>query len=86
MITWERLTELEPRLLRLYQRALAYRQNGQPFDAFDIWYGCERMGDEFDELVGWSRKKDSAELGTSEAYDMAFDKILYETLLGEDMT
>jgi hypothetical protein len=84
-MTWERLIELEPRLLVLYNRALAIRKGKRRFDAFDVWYGRgsqDGLKAEMKALVGWSRK-DNRELGTNEAYDVAYDRIFYEGLLGE---
>jgi hypothetical protein len=83
-MTWKRLIELEPRLLALYNRALAIRNGRRPFDPIDVWIGSRHgMKDEVTALVGWDRK-DSTELGTNEAYDIAYDKIFYEGLLGEN--
>ena len=82
-MTWQDLIELEPKLLVLYNRALAIRNGNRPFDALDVWIGrWHGMKDELVELVGWSRK-DNPQLGTTEAYDLCYDKIYYEGLLGE---
>jgi len=84
-MTWQRLTQLEPRLLALYNQALAIRSGKRLFDALDVWIGRGRwdgMKDEMKGLVGWERK-DIAELVTNEAYDVAYDRIFYEALLGE---
>lgn len=81
------MIELEPRLLALYTRALAIRKSGRPFDDLDVWIGhggCEGMKAELVRLVGWSRK-DSPELGTNQAYDLAYDKIYSEALCGEEL-
>jgi hypothetical protein len=83
-MTWGRLIELEPRLRALYNRALTIRNGKRRFDALGLWIGqgCDGMKDEMTALVGWGRK-DSPELGTNEAYDVAYEKIFYEALLGE---
>jgi hypothetical protein len=82
-MTWERLIELEPRLLALYNRGLAIRNGKRRFDPMDVWIGRRTgMKDEMTALVGWSRK-DNPELGTIEAYNLSYDKIFYEALLGE---
>jgi len=76
------LIELEPRLLALYSRALAIRKRRRYFNG--CWYGRgshDGMKDKLKELVGW-RRKNSAELGTCEAYDLAYDKVFYEALCG----
>jgi hypothetical protein len=83
IMTWQELIELEPRLLALYNRALAIRNGKRTFIALDVWIGSRRgMKDEMMELVGWSRK-DKPALATDEAYNVAYDKIYYEGLLGE---
>ena len=82
-MTWERLIELEPRLLALYNRALANRRSsGRRFDAEDVLIGSG-MWDELNDLVGSSSRKDNPELGTSEAHFIAFNKLFYEALQGE---
>jgi hypothetical protein len=84
-VTWERLIELESRLLALYNRALAIRKGKHRFNALDVWIGRGRGGgmkDDLMALVGWNRKP-HPELGTDEAYNLAYDKLFYETLLGE---
>jgi len=84
-MTWERLIELEPRLSALYNRALTIGKGKRRFNPFDIWIGSRTgMKDEMLGLVGWHRK-DSPELATDEAYNIAYDKIFYEGLLGEDL-
>jgi len=80
-ITWERLIELEPRLLSLYKRALAIRNSGERYDPLEVWYRWGGMRDWLVGLVGWSRK-DNPELATCAAYDIAYDKIFFEALCG----
>jgi len=49
----------------------------------EVWIGSQQgMKDEMTELVGWSRA-DVSERGTDAAYDIAYDRIFYEALLGE---
>ena len=82
-MTWERLVELEPRLLVLYKRALALRQSGREFDLIDVWGGPNHgMKDDMKGLVGPSATKEPS-LGIWEAYDIAYDKIYFEAMLGE---
>jgi hypothetical protein len=86
-MTWQDLIDLEPRLLALYNRALAIRNGNRPFDALDVWIGSgyrDGIKAEMVELVGWNRR-DRPELATNEAYDIAYDKIYYEALLGEEL-
>ena len=84
-ITWEKLIKLEPRLLELYNRAQAIRKRKRPFDPLGIWVGSKHgMKDEMTKLVGWNRP-DVPELGTNAAYDIAYDRIFYEALLGEPL-
>ena len=53
-ITWEMLTEAEPRLLRLERLALWAAANaGETFCANGVWY--EFLKPQLVELVGWSR-------------------------------
>lgn len=82
-MTWEDLIELEPKLLTLYNRALEIRKRRPGVGALDLWIGPRSgMKDEMTALVGWGRR-DNPRLATSEAYDLAYDKIYYEALLGD---
>jgi hypothetical protein len=84
-MTWKDLIQMEPRLLELYNRALAIRNGDRPFNDIDVWIGSRHgMNDDLVALVGWSRK-DKPELATNEAYDIAYDKIYFEGLLGEQL-
>src|SRR5215467_6291400 len=82
-LTWERLCELEPRLLALHRRAKAIKDDERKpwFCANDVWYGRgsnEGLKEELRNLVGW-RRKGHPILGSSEAYDVAYDTV-YDVL------
>src|SRR5215472_9802776 len=84
-MTWQRLIKLEPKLLELYNRAQAIRKRKRTFDPLKVWIGSRHgMKDEMAALVGWNRA-DVPELGTNAAYDIAYDRIYYEALLGEPL-
>ncbi len=65
MLTWETLTELEPKLLDLEQeirQEVAYDR--------DRWYKYYKR--RMRTLVGWDREKGPEVLQTCQAYDVAY--------------
>lgn len=84
-VTWETLTEAEPRLLELYRAVSAVKDDGtEPaFCANDLWYGEDGFKDRMAALVGWGREEEGAApadfLTTEEAYDLAYTT-LYDLL------
>lgn len=79
-VSWSELVRLEPRLKTLLQHAKSY-QGGEGFCANKVWYGGDFLAlrERMSRLVGWDRKTGYFILGTSEAYDIAYDK-LYSAL------
>lgn len=78
-ITWRLLVKLEPGLNELYKEAKSIKpEPGKVFCANVVWYaespGGRDMKQRLCRLVGWDRRGDGI-LGTSEAYDVAYDKI-----------
>jgi len=71
---WSELIKAEPRLLALYERAKAVRdeETKEFFCANSIWY--QQFKPELVELVGDARAGDPI-LGTSRAYEIAYDMI-----------
>ncbi len=70
--TWERLTEIEPKLLDLEAEIRAIKP-GRGFCANYVWYGYEHrpsLKHRLCALVGWS--SDNAKLRGHEAYDLAY--------------
>jgi hypothetical protein len=85
-LTWEQLTELEPRLLRLYERARAFKDNrrSRSFCANAVWYGRgshEGLKSELCALVGWAVRRLGSDLrlATPQAYSLAYSRI-YDAL------
>jgi hypothetical protein len=77
-----KLIAQEPRLLKLYERALSFHRATDPrFCANEVWYGYSDVRTGLKErlcmLVGWEARK--LTLRTEEAYDVAYDAI-YEAL------
>jgi hypothetical protein len=72
-ITWDLLTELEPRLLQLYREAKAIKATGRHFCANRVWYS--QFKPELIYLVGWYARGQDPRIGTDEAYDLATRKI-----------
>ena len=86
MITWERLIELEPRLLDLYQRVVTANQQANSFCEDEAWWGTAETDGfkrELVNLIGWDRTDIGdpvvPELHSSEAYEIAYTK-LYSVL------
>jgi hypothetical protein len=73
-ITWERICELEPCLLDLFNEAVKVRRNrrGTRYNIDNIWYDSfkPRMSD----LVGMGAVGEGI-IKSSEAYDIAYFKI-----------
>jgi hypothetical protein len=80
--TWAKLVKSESRLLDLLQEAKATKDDKSKlsFCAHDYWYREDGLRDRLYCLVGWEAEKwYVSELRTSEAFDIAYDKI-YESL------
>lgn len=74
MITWEWLIEQEPELQRLLERCERFKN---PEMAFDVWFGSAGLKREMCALVGMERRKQGhPDLFGSEAYDIAYDRLL----------
>ena len=80
-ITWKRLVELEPGLLALYEyaRSINDDKSKPSFCANALYIGFAEyrnvgLKGTLRDLVGWNRP-DVPELNTSEAWDVAFEKI-----------
>ena len=77
---WERLIELEPRLLDLYRYAQSVKDNKRKrsFCPNDIWYGYRGwpgLKNELCRLVGWGAAEDAHPfLRTSLAYRIAYHR------------
>jgi len=71
---WKEITQREPRLLALYERARATQDDKTKewFCANQIWY--RQLKPELVELVG-SARTDDAILGTCRAYDVAYHTV-----------
>jgi hypothetical protein len=82
-LTWEQLTELEPRLLTLYERARAIKDNRRKpsFCANRTWGEWGGLREQLSDLVGWAVKRWGGDprLATSRAYDIAYRKV-YDAL------
>lgn len=80
---WERLCELEPRLIKLYKEIMTIKDDKRErsFCANRVWYGQNGWGfkQRFSELVGWGSNSPHELLHTKEAYDVAYRK-LYSAL------
>ena len=80
-LTFERLTELEPRLKDLLAEARAFHKDPNPnFCANAVWYGYAGPGlkERLCRLVGFTAEGGGA-LRTSAAYDLAYQTI-YQAL------
>ena len=73
-ITWAKIIEIEPRLKRAYKIAKNENKDELPenYCANEIFY--RRLKPEIVELVGWSAR--DRRLRSSQAYDIAYEKIL----------
>lgn len=87
-LTWASLVQLEPKLGRLLDEAQRHKDNGvaPEYCANAIWFGWRQFDghgikERLCELVGWERvsKANVGVLGTSEAYDIAYETI-YDAL------
>jgi hypothetical protein len=78
-VTFDELCEREPALRRLYDEARAERRQrrSQHYCANRVWYG--RLKPQLLRLVGWERPDRDPVLGSSDAYDIAYDEI-YQAL------
>lgn len=78
-LTWERLVQLEPRLLDLYNRARKSKPTNKHCWIY-VWFGDEEhagLKRELLQLVGWDAPLSAAaELTTELAYDIAYHHIL----------
>lgn len=76
-MTFEELCQIEPRLLALYRRAQAVKDDKRKpsFCANRVWY--TEFKPELCRLVGWEAENPA--LRTEEAYDLAYDTI-YDVL------
>ena len=91
-VTWDTLTELEPRLVALMERAKAVMADGPHFCANNAWYGYKNPRDlnvsikrAFMDVIGWDRIHNSGNKETERilrgqrAYDIGY-KAIYEKL------
>jgi len=78
-ITWERLVQLQPRLIDLYRRALAADTSNENC-WLDVWFGRDSgygLKGEMSKLVGWDAPRNApSELTTDIAYEVAYNHIL----------
>lgn len=72
-LTWEDAVALEPSLADLFAEATQTEDDGEYFCANMVWY--RTMKPRLCDLVGWGRKRGPYSLTTSDAYDLAYDKI-----------
>lgn len=76
-LTWEEISEEEPRLLRLYHLAkMVGDRGGKYFCANLIWY--ELFKPQLLTLVGYHAEGNHPTLHSSEAYDLAYHHIYDE--------
>lgn len=74
MITWEWMVTKEPRLQGLLDLCKAVNN---PDAAFDHWFGPTGLKREMCALVGMERRDlGHPDLFTSDAYDIAYDRLL----------
>jgi hypothetical protein len=79
-IDWELLTQLEPRLLELFNEAQEIRRTrSKDFFPNNVWY--HGLKDRMCNLVGFDAVGEGV-IRSSEAYDLAYSKIYYEALRG----
>jgi hypothetical protein len=72
-LTWERITELEPRVLGLLEEIKAER----PHEGNYLWI-WRNYRQRLSELVGWGRTATAyPELRSSCAYNIVYDKLLH---------
>jgi hypothetical protein len=72
-LTWERIADLEPEVLKLLDEIKA--ENPREHNYFRIWGKYKQR---FCELVGWDRTATAnPELCSSAAYDIVYDKLLH---------
>jgi|GEM_PF-6805732 len=88
-LTWQKLTQLEPRLLEVLKQAQAVKddKSERSFCANRVWFGYDEPGpgprglkSKVSSLVGWcSVNAGHPVLGSSEAYDLAY-RTVYDAL------
>lgn len=86
-LTWEQITDLEPRLLEVAAAARFAGEGETCFCRQSAWYGMDRwrdrgFKDRVSVLVGWEREdfdrtERVATLMTSEAYNIAYEYVLH---------
>ena len=88
-LTWEKLVELEPRLLDLYHNILKRLNELDQFNdkhAHQLWsmhdglFGQPGFKHQMQALVGWEADQDIELLTTEEAYEVAYRKLFNETI------
>ncbi len=73
--TWGELVRLEPRL-RVLQRDVKAVDGSDPhFCANRVWYARGGFKERLCCLVGWEAERDDPVLRSSEAYDVAYDRL-----------
>lgn len=75
VLTWEALTEREPELIALRREIEAVKDNAPQFCANKLWYG--RFKQQMMKLVGDLASRDDAVIGSSEAYDLAYQTLFH---------
>lgn len=82
-VIWEKLCELEPRLIALHKELSAIKDDKRnpSFCANRVWYGADGYSykHRLNNLVGWEADTPYPELRTSQAYDVAY-RMLYSAL------
>ena len=75
MLTWNDLTEREPRLVELLMdiKRVKDDKTKRSFCANRVWY--QDFKPRLIEIVGWYSEKDDPMLRTQEAYDIAYDHL-----------
>lgn len=81
-LTWEKIIEIEPHLLTLYEEAQGVKDGGvsESFCENEVWYGRpDRPGSGLKprlvRLVGWYAERSA--LRAPEAYDIAYSHIYH---------
>jgi hypothetical protein len=72
-LTWQELVKREPRLRDLLREARAVDDSDPHFCANEVWY--RHFKPALCELVGWDARVQDGVVNSSEAYDIAYDKI-----------
>jgi hypothetical protein len=72
-LTWERIAELEPKVLRLLEEIKTER----PHEGNYLWI-WGKYKQRLSEVVGWGREAAThPELGSSQAYNLVYDRLLH---------